>query len=81
MWPMVFSTICKLVWHAPGGLKPSAWTTGARHSAGIPPRSGARESALNRFDQFITDIDGLDIHLIHQRSPHDDAFPLVITHG
>jgi epoxide hydrolase len=41
----------------------------------------AREAALNRFDQFTTEIDGLDIHFIHQRSPHEDAFPLVITHG
>ncbi|WP_374198776.1 epoxide hydrolase family protein [Mycobacterium sp. MYCO198283] len=41
----------------------------------------ARESALNRFDQFVTEIDGLDIHFIHQRSPHDDAFPIVISHG
>ncbi|MDI3313723.1 MAG: epoxide hydrolase [Mycobacterium sp.] len=41
----------------------------------------AREAALNRFDQFITEIDGLDIHFIHQRSPHRDAFPLLITHG
>lgn len=41
----------------------------------------AREQALNRFDQFTTEIDGLPIHFIHQRSPHDDAFPLVITHG
>jgi epoxide hydrolase len=41
----------------------------------------ARESALNRFDHFTTEIDGLDIHFIHQRSPHDDAFPLLITHG
>jgi pimeloyl-ACP methyl ester carboxylesterase len=41
----------------------------------------ARESALNRFQQFTTEIDGLDIHFIHQRSPHDDAFPLLITHG
>jgi pimeloyl-ACP methyl ester carboxylesterase len=39
------------------------------------------EAALNRFDQFITRIDGLDIHFIHQRSPHADAFPLLITHG
>ncbi|MGC2654803.1 MAG: epoxide hydrolase family protein [Mycobacterium sp.] len=39
------------------------------------------EAALNRFDQFITEIDGLDIHFIHQRSPHADAFPLLITHG
>lgn len=37
-----------------------------------------REAALNRFDQFTTEIDGLDIHFIHQRSPHEDAFPLVI---
>jgi pimeloyl-ACP methyl ester carboxylesterase len=41
----------------------------------------AREAALNRFDQFTAEIDGLDIHFIHQRSPHDDAFPLLITHG
>jgi pimeloyl-ACP methyl ester carboxylesterase len=41
----------------------------------------AREALLNRFDQFTTEIDGLDIHFIHQRSPHDDAFPLIITHG
>jgi pimeloyl-ACP methyl ester carboxylesterase len=40
-----------------------------------------REAALNRFDQYVTEIDGLDIHFIHQRSPHADAFPLVITHG
>ncbi|WP_193044179.1 epoxide hydrolase family protein [Mycolicibacterium baixiangningiae] len=41
----------------------------------------AREAALNRFDQFTTEIDGLDIHFIHQRSPRPDAFPLLITHG
>ncbi len=41
----------------------------------------AREALLNRFDQFTTEIDGLDIHFIHQSSPHDDAFPLIITHG
>ncbi len=41
----------------------------------------AREARLNRFDQFTTEIDGLNIHFIHQRSPHRDAFPLVITHG
>ena len=40
----------------------------------------ARESALNRFDHS-TEIDGLDIHFIHQRSPHEDALPLLITHG
>ncbi len=41
----------------------------------------AREAALNRFDQHTTEIDGLDIHFIHQRSQQDDAFPLLITHG
>ncbi len=41
----------------------------------------AREAALNRFDQFVTEIDGLDIHFIHVRSPHEDAKPLIITHG
>jgi pimeloyl-ACP methyl ester carboxylesterase len=41
----------------------------------------AREAALNRFDHFTTEIDGLDIHFIHQRSSAADAFPLLITHG
>jgi epoxide hydrolase len=41
----------------------------------------AQEAQLNRFDQFVTDIDGLDIHFIHQRSPHPNAKPLLITHG
>jgi pimeloyl-ACP methyl ester carboxylesterase len=41
----------------------------------------AREAALNRFDQYLVAVDGLDIHTIHVRSPHADAFPLVITHG
>ncbi|MGH3560593.1 MAG: epoxide hydrolase family protein, partial [Mycobacterium sp.] len=40
-----------------------------------------REAALNRFDQFVTEIDGLPIHFVHQRSAHPDAFPLIITHG
>jgi pimeloyl-ACP methyl ester carboxylesterase len=41
----------------------------------------AREAALNRFDQFVTEIDGVDIHFIHQRSSNPAALPLVITHG
>lgn len=41
----------------------------------------AREAALNRFDQFITEIDGVDIHFVHMRSPHENALPLIITHG
>lgn len=39
------------------------------------------EQQLNRFDHFTTEINELDIHFIHQRSPHPDAFPLIITHG
>lgn len=41
----------------------------------------AREARLNTFDQFVTEIDGLDIHFIHERSVNPDALPLVITHG
>lgn len=41
----------------------------------------AGESVLNRFDQYRTEIDGLDIHFVHQRSPHESALPLLITHG
>jgi pimeloyl-ACP methyl ester carboxylesterase len=40
-----------------------------------------REAALNRFDQFVTEIDGVDIHFVHQRSRHTDALPIVLTHG
>jgi pimeloyl-ACP methyl ester carboxylesterase len=39
------------------------------------------EARLNALPQFITEIDGLDIHFIHARSPHEDALPLIITHG
>src|SRR4051794_33810004 len=41
----------------------------------------AREAALTRFDQFIPAIDDVDIHFIHQRSPHARARPLLIPHG
>ena len=40
-----------------------------------------REALLNRFPQFKTNIDGLDIHFIHVRSPEENATPLVMTHG
>jgi pimeloyl-ACP methyl ester carboxylesterase len=39
------------------------------------------EARLNGLPQFITEIDGLDIHFIHVRSPHEDALPLIVTHG
>ena len=41
----------------------------------------ACEAELNSLPQFITEIDGLDIHFLHVRSPHEDALPLVINHG
>jgi pimeloyl-ACP methyl ester carboxylesterase len=39
------------------------------------------EARLNALPQFITMIDGLDIHFMHVRSKHEDALPLIITHG
>jgi len=39
------------------------------------------ERQLNGFGQFVTEIDGLDIHFLHVRSPHAGALPLVLTHG
>lgn len=39
------------------------------------------ETRLNALPQFVTEIDGLDIHFIHVRSSHRDALPLIITHG
>ncbi len=39
------------------------------------------EARLNALPQFMTEIDGLDIHFIHVQSRHDNALPLIITHG
>ena len=39
------------------------------------------EKRLNALPQFITEIDGLDIHFIHMRSKHENALPLIVTHG
>jgi len=39
------------------------------------------EDRLNALDNFITEIDGLQIHFIHARSPHPDALPIVLSHG
>jgi hypothetical protein len=39
------------------------------------------EARLNALPQFITTIDGLDIHFIHVRSKHDNALPMIVTHG
>ena len=39
------------------------------------------EAKLNALPNFLTEIDGLDIHFIHVRSRHEDALPLIVTHG
>ncbi len=39
------------------------------------------EARLNALPQFITSIDGLDIHFVHVRSKHEDALPVIVTHG
>ncbi len=41
----------------------------------------ACEARLNALPQFKTEIDGVDIHFIHVRSQHEDALPLIMTHG
>jgi pimeloyl-ACP methyl ester carboxylesterase len=42
---------------------------------------GRIEARLNALPQFITEIDGVDIHFIHVKSAHEDALPLIMTHG
>ena len=39
------------------------------------------EARLNALPQFTTEIDGMEIHFIHVRSPHEEALPLIMTHG
>ena len=39
------------------------------------------EAKMNALPQFVTEIDGLDIHFIHVRSKHENALPLIVTHG
>ncbi|NUW34094.1 epoxide hydrolase [Nonomuraea sp. SMC257] len=41
----------------------------------------AQEARINAFPQFTTEIDGQQIHFVHVRSPHQDATPLILTHG
>ncbi len=60
---------------------PLAWIQDMCHYWGTEYDWRARETLLNRFDQFATTIDGIDIHFIHHRSPHPEARPLLITHG
>jgi pimeloyl-ACP methyl ester carboxylesterase len=42
---------------------------------------GRVEARLNALPQFLTEIDGVDFHFIHVRSSHEDALPLIMTHG
>jgi pimeloyl-ACP methyl ester carboxylesterase len=42
---------------------------------------GRIEARLNELPQFVTQIDGVDIHFIHVTSPHENALPLIMTHG
>jgi len=42
---------------------------------------GRVQARLNALPQFKTEIDGLDIHFIHVQSPHENALPVIITHG
>src|SRR4051812_41765448 len=42
---------------------------------------GRMEARLNALPQFTTEIDGVNIHFIHVRSPHENALPLIMTHG
>jgi pimeloyl-ACP methyl ester carboxylesterase len=42
---------------------------------------GRLEARLNALPQFTTEIDGIEIHFIHVRSKHEDALPLIMTHG
>jgi pimeloyl-ACP methyl ester carboxylesterase len=39
------------------------------------------EARLNALPQFVTEIDGVDVHFVHVRSEHEDALPLIMTHG
>src|ERR687897_316449 len=39
------------------------------------------EARLNALPHFITEIDGLDIHFLHVRSAHEDALPIIVSHG
>ena len=42
---------------------------------------GRIEARLNALPQFVTEIDGVDVHFIHAKSSHEDALPLIMTHG
>jgi len=60
-----------------GGV-PDGSTSRCRYSSS---RSRKAEAKLNALPQFMTSIDGVDIHFIHVRSRHENALPVIITHG
>ena len=54
---------------------------GARRLLDQRVRLARLRGRLNALPQFTTEIDGVKIHFIHVRSPHEDALPLIMTHG
>ena len=86
------SPTCAVAWTRPAGRPRSSSTTGRRAcswrrcrrspATGRPTTTCAgAEARLNALPQFTTEIDGVDIHFVHVRSPHPDALPLIMTHG
>ena len=90
--PIQSSPISSSGWRARGSRVRSPGRTGTTARTWPTSRSSsptgsrqfdwrAAERRLNQFDQFTTNIDGLDIHFIHQRSKNPNAMPLAVTHG
>ena len=52
-----------------------------QRTGGATTTGAAFEARFAALPHFITEIDGVDIHFIHARSKHDDALPLIVTHG
>ncbi len=50
-------------------------------ATGGPSTTGGRRRTTNALPQFVTKIDGVDIHFIHVRSRHPNALPVILTHG
>src|ERR1700746_663393 len=65
---------------APQGVRPAIMQELARYW-GTDYDWRPCEAKLNALPHFMTEIDGLDIHFIHVRSRHEDALPLIVTHG
>ena len=64
------------------GRRASSWRRcRSSRATGRPTTTGACEAKLNALPQFTTEIDGLEIHFIHVKSRHENALPLIITHG